>query len=247
MHNPLTCKLEQYTRMSADNRAALDELANSRPRRLLARDDIVREGERPEDMNLLLTGWACRYKTLEDGRRQITSFFLPGDVCDLNVFYLRRMDHSIGAMTAVTYAEIPRATYERVINRNPRILQALTWDTLVTMAIQREWTVNIGQRSAYERIGHLFCEIFHRLRGVGLTNGDSCELPFTQIDLADATGLTPVHVNRTLQELRANGLIRLDRRTLTLPDLAALKRESLFDPTYLHLDREGSHLDANHA
>ncbi|WP_419816662.1 Crp/Fnr family transcriptional regulator [Glacieibacterium sp.] len=233
--------------MSAIDRAALDELVGGRQRRLQARDDIIREGDRPEDMNLLLTGWACRYKTLEDGRRQITSFFLPGDICDLNVFYLRMMDHSIGALTGITYAEVPRATYERVSGRHPRILQALTWDTLVAMAVQREWTVNIGQRSAYERIGHLFCELFYRLRAVGLTDGDSCDLPFTQIDLADATGLTPVHVNRTLQELRANGLIRLDRRTLTLPDLAALKRDALFDPTYLHLDREGAHLDANDA
>jgi CRP-like cAMP-binding protein len=128
---------------------------------------------------------------------------------------------------------------------HPRITQALFWDELVTVAIQREWTLNVGQRTAYERIAHLLCELYLRLRTVGLTDGTSCHFPLTQVDLADATGLTAVHVNRTLQELRRDGLIELQSKTLTIPDLNALRQVALFNDNYLHLDREGAHLDAN--
>jgi CRP-like cAMP-binding protein len=115
----------------------------------------------------------------------------------------------------------------------------------VTNAIQREWTLNLGQRTAYERIAHLFVELFLRLEVVGLTNGGSCEFPLTQNDIADATGLTAVHVNRTLQDLRRDGLVELQSRVLTIPDMKALKNAALFNENYLHLGREGRHLDAN--
>ncbi|GJE44020.1 hypothetical protein AEGHOMDF_3206 [Methylobacterium soli] len=116
---------------------------------------------------------------------------------------------------------------------------------LVAAAVQQEWTVNLGQRTGLERIGHLLCELFIRLRGVGLTNGNSCILPVTQMDLGDATGLSNVHVNRVLQEMRISGLVVLKGKHLTVPDLEALQRVSLFNVNYLHLDREGRHLDAN--
>lgn len=125
------------------------------------------------------------------------------------------------------------------------MMKALWWDTLVSVAIQREWTVNLGQRTAIERLGHLFCELFVRLRGIGLTDGDSCPLPLTQVELADAMGLSNVHINRTLQELRRAGLVVFKGKRLTIPDLAALQKVSLFNPNYLHLDHEGRHLDAN--
>jgi CRP-like cAMP-binding protein len=128
---------------------------------------------------------------------------------------------------------------------NPRILQALLWDTLVSVSIQREWTVNLGQRTAYERIAHLFCETYIRLRAAGQISGSSCDWPLRQIQIADATGLSAVHVNRTIQDLRDNGLIMLTGRRLTIPDLEALKGAALFDPNSLHLDHEGQHLDAN--
>jgi len=112
-------------------------------------------------------------------------------------------------------------------------------------AIQREWAVNLGLRDATERMAHLFCELFLRLSLVGLVSGHSCEMPVTQADLAEATGLSPVHVNRTLQELRRLGLIVLKDKTLTIPDLEALADTAQFNPNYLHLGQEGRHLDAN--
>lgn len=245
MTNPLLRKLEHFTRLSATDRGVLNRVAGERVRRLGAREDILREGERPQDVNLVLSGWACRYKQMEDGRRQIVAFFLPGDLCDLNVYILREMDHSVGTLTPVTVAEISRSTLEEVTLGHPRIVQALWWETLVNMAIQREWTLNLGQRSAFERTAHLLCELFLRLRTVGLTENGRCELPITQAELADATGLSAVHANRTLQDLRGAGLIALKGRALHIPDFRALADAALFTPNYLHLDREGAHLDAN--
>ena len=193
----------------------------------------------------MLDGWGCRHKTLPDGRRQILSFFIPGDFCDLNVYLLKRMDHSIGAITAMRVAQITREEMDALTAAHPRVTQALWWDDLVTAAVQREWTLNVGQRTAYERIGHLIAELFFRLRVVGLTDGDSFDFPVTQTDIADATGLTSVHVNRTIKELRADGLLIMERRRVTLPDLDRLMQATMFNPDYLHLDRDGRHLDAN--
>ncbi|HEX8532610.1 MAG TPA: Crp/Fnr family transcriptional regulator [Allosphingosinicella sp.] len=210
-----------------------------------ARRDLIREGDEPKSVFLVLDGWACRYKQLPDGRRQIVGLFIPGDICDLNVYILKEMDHSIGAITNLKVAEIGRDDFEQLMQANPRVMQALFWDELVTVSVQREWTLNVGQRTAYERISHLFVELFLRLKAVGLADGNSCDLPLTQVDIADASGLTAVHVNRTLQELRKEGLIELQGRKLVIPDLTALKNAALFNDNYLHLNREGAHLDAN--
>jgi CRP-like cAMP-binding protein len=222
----------------------LDRAAAAQLRKLAPGEDLIAEGEEPHEVYLVLSGWGCRYKQLEDGRRQIIGFFLPGDLCDLNIFILRSMDHSIGALTSMTVAQLSRDAFEDMMIGHPRVTQALWWEALVNVAIQREWTVNIGQRNALERVGHLLCELFVRLQSTGLADVDSCEFPITQADLAAATGLSVVHVNRTLQELRHAGLIVLRGKHLTIPDLAALMRISLFNPNYLHLDHIGRHLDA---
>lgn len=245
MANPLIRKLEQFTRLSAEDKRALERAAACKVRRIGTREDIIHEGDAPREVNVILEGWACRYKTLEDGRRQIMAYFVPGDLCDLNIFILRQMDHSIGTLSPVTLAEIPRDAVEHLLDSHSRISRALWWATLVNEAIEREWVVNLGQRTAFERLGHLLCELFVRLRAVDLTRGNSCDFPVTQAELADTLGLSTVHVNRTLQELRAAGLIVLQGRTLTIPDLGALQEASLFNPNYLHLNREGRHLDAN--
>ncbi|MDB5413317.1 MAG: cyclic nucleotide-binding protein, partial [Rubritepida sp.] len=127
----------------------------------------------------------------------------------------------------------------------PRITKSMAWQSEVQAAVQREWTVNLGQRGATERMAHLLCELYLRLRLVGLADDDSCELPLTQSDLADAVGLSPVHVNRVLQELRTSGLIGLRGRILTIPSIDALRDAAMFEASYLHADREGQHLDAN--
>lgn len=231
-------------RLSSADRAFLTRAASERLRKFGPRVDIVREGERPKDVQLVIAGWACRYKQLEDGRRQVVSFFLPGDICDLNIFILREMDHSIGSITDVTIADLSREFFEEISAGYPRIVTALWWESLVDAAIQREWTLNLGQRTALERMAHLLCELFFRLRLAGLTSGDSCDLPLTQADLADASGLSKVHVNRTLQELRSANLIVLKGRTLVVPDLRRLMDAGLFNANYLHMEREGRQLDA---
>jgi CRP-like cAMP-binding protein len=214
-------------------------------REVPARRDLIREGDPPRYGHLVLDGWACRHKTLPDGRRQIVSLFVPGDFCDPDVHILKAMDHAIGAITPLRVAQIGPEDMDALRESHPRLGQALRWDELVTAAIQREWTLNVGERSAYERIGHLMVELYFRLRIVGLTEGHSFDFPLTQTDVAEATGLTSVHVNRTMKELRSDGLLEVERRRATLPDLERLMEETMFSASYLHLDREGRHLDAN--
>ena len=245
MSTHLIHKLEQFTRLSRDDKQALENAASLKVRHLAPKEDIIHEGDRPRQLNLILEGWACRYKVLEDGRRQITNFLLPGDLCDMRMFILKEMDHSIGALTPLRAAEIPSDVILELTHSSPRLSRALWWNSLVEEAIAREWTTNLGQREAIERMAQLFCELFVRLRSVGLTNRISCELPVTQEQLGDATGLSTVHVNRMLQAMREQGLIVLKGKSLTIPDLEALKRAALFNANYLHLDRDGRDLDAN--
>jgi CRP-like cAMP-binding protein len=242
--NPLICRLEQFRRLSAEDKRILERITAERIRVLRPREDIIREGDKPTQINVILSGWACRYKELEDGRRSIMAFLVPGDLYDQNVFILREMDHSVGTLTAVRMAEIPQSVFEDLTLNHLCIAQALWWGTLVDASIEREWTVNLGQRTAFERLGHLLCELFLRLRGVGLTNGDCCELSVTQADLGEATGLSTVHVNRMLRDLRAANLIVLKGKALTIPDLEALMRASLFKPNYLHLSEAERALDS---
>jgi CRP-like cAMP-binding protein len=241
----LVRKLEQFVRLSPADHAMLTRAAAERVRIFGPRVDIVREGDKPKDVHLILSGWACRYKQLEDGRRQIVSFFLPGDICDLNIFILREMDHSIGTITSVTIADLSRDFFDEISAGYPRIATAFWWESLVNSAIQREWTMSLGQRTASERMAHLLCEIFFRLRLAGLARGDSCDFPLTQADLADATGLSKVHVNRTLQELRAAELIGLKGKSLRIPNLELLMSAGLFNANYLHMEHEGRLFDSN--
>ena len=245
LENPLIAKFGRFVTLAAADRTMINHVTSERIRDFAAREDVIREGDTPQHINLILSGWACRYKVLEDGRRQVIAFFLPGDLCDLNVFVLQAMDHSIGAITALTVSEISRPGFDALMRAHVRIPTALWWEQLVAAAVQREWAVNLGQRDATERVAHLFCELFRRLEVVGLVNGDTCEMPVTQSDLAEATGLSPVHINRTLQELRRLGVIVLKDRTLTIPNFEALAQIAMFNPNYLHLEHEGRHLDAN--
>lgn len=236
----LVRRLSGFARLSAEEAEEVARLSDGPRRTVSAKRDLIREGDTPHAVFLVTSGWACRYKTLADGRRQIVALLLPGDLCDLNNHVLRAMDHAIGALTPITYAEVAHDRIAALAAQHPRIGQAMWRQMLAGVAVQREWTLNNGQRSAMERIGHLFCEVLHRLRSIGLAQDDGCVFPLTQNDLAEATGLTPVHVNRTLQEMRAAGLIVLKDRQLDIPDLARLEDEVLFTPDYLHLEeRDG--------
>ncbi|MCJ2143890.1 Crp/Fnr family transcriptional regulator [Methylobacterium sp. E-066] len=205
---------------------------HSRP--VPARRDLTSEEDRPDNVHLVLSGFVCRYKILPKGQRHITALMVPGDFCDLHVAILDEMDHSLGTMTPCTVVEIPRATIQDLTENHPRIAHALWWATLVDEAVLREWLVSLAGREAAERMAHLFCELLLRLRVVGLAEKDGYALPFTQIDLADMLGLTPVHVNRVMKHLRSEDLIVLKKRRLEIPDVARLKAFCDFVPTYLH-------------
>lgn len=244
MPNALTRRLEEYTPLTDADRAELARLCSQSNHTVQAKVDLIREGDAPRSIYVILDGWACHYRTLENGRRQIVDFAVPGDLCDLNLFILDRMDHSICAITRLKVAEVGREVLHRVVTHFPNITTALWWVELVSKSIHREWIVNVGQRSARERIAHLFCEMFLRLESVGLADGFSCDFPLTQNDIAETTGLTAVHVNRTLQELRREGLIVLERQKLKVPDMLALQGAGLFSPDYLHIRRLNRHTDA---
>jgi CRP-like cAMP-binding protein len=239
----LIAKLEQFTTLSSADKQALHHAASLKVRRLKPGEDLVREGDNPKHVNLILEGWACRYKVLEDGRRQITAFLIPGDQGDLRMLILKAMDHSIGAITALKVGEIPSDTVLALTDASPRISRAFWWNSLVEEAMQREWITSLGQRDASEPMAHLLCEWFVRLKGVGLTGGSgegpSFEVPVTQEQLGDAMGVSTAHVNRTLQHLREAGLVIWKGKRLTIPDFEALKAAALFNPNYLHLERDG--------
>ena len=205
-----------------------------RSRQIPPNQDLTCEGDRPENVHLVLSGFACRYKVLTRGKRHITMLMVPGDFCDLHVAILDEMDHSIATMTPCTVVEIPRATIRDLTENHPHIAHALWWATLVDEAVLREWLVGIAGREAPERMAHLFCELQVRLQAVGLAKDDGYALPFTQIDLADMLGLTPIHVNRVLRDMRIRGLITLSRRYLQIPDVARLHDYCDFSPGYLH-------------
>lgn len=233
MNNPLTRKLELFGELPEDDRRLLDAVVAA-PRAVSADQDVIREGDRPDNVHLVMTGLACRYKLVEDGQRQIIAFLLPGDFCDLYVFILEAMDHNISVLTPSTIVDIPQPKILELTNR-PAIARALWWATLVDEATLREALVNMGRRSAEQRIAHLFCELHLRLRGIGLVESDTFDLPLTQSELADVVGLSAVHVNRTLQSLREKKLIRTSSHSTTILDLERLRELSGFNPNYLHL------------
>ncbi|GJE53496.1 hypothetical protein GOFOIKOB_6577 [Methylobacterium tardum] len=234
MSNPLIRKLEAVVDFTDRDRAVLEQVCKS-TQPIAAGRDIIRQGDRPNNVHLVLDGVAFRYKVMRNGGRQIVAVLVPGDFCDLHVAILGEMDHSIGALTPCTLAVIPRETILDLTERHPRINRAMWWATLVDEGTLREWLTNIGQREAAEGLAHIFCELLLRLQSVGAADANSYPMPLRQNDLADVLGMTSVHVNRTLQALREAGLIVLERRRLTIPDVDRLKEFCGFDPAYLHL------------
>jgi CRP-like cAMP-binding protein len=232
MTNVLARKLQQVAPLSADDMTALTDLVRH-VSHAASRQDITSLGCQSGYNFLILQGWSARYKVLENGRKQITALLLPGDLCYAYDAPSHCVDHPIGTLTPVAFARIPLETVRDVTRQRPALEEALRWASLVTHSIQSELMVSLGQRNAMERLGHLFCELYMRLRNVGLTDGNSYDLVITQADLGDLLGLSNVHINRTLRDLRAVGLITLKGRRLTLHDFDALAEASLFDPSYL--------------
>lgn len=233
--NALLARLETFVDLSEDEKALLAGL-NRDVRTFKPKQHIIREGERPEEVHLVIDGWAARFKLLPDGSRQIVAFLLPGDFCDLHVAVLGHMDHSIIAMTQCRIAFIPNMKMNELTSNHNELTKALWWGTLVDEAVLRSWVVN-GRRNAYQKVAHLLCELHVRLKQIGLVSDGRFDLPLTQEDLADATGLTPVHTNRTLKRLRREGLIELRSHILSVLDATALGQAAGFDAGYLHIKR----------
>ena len=225
-------KLEQFGKLSSNERQILENLPIA-VRQVDAGQDLGRDGQRSSHCLLLLNGMVCRYRTMQDGQRQIMSFHFPGDILDLSGLLLGRLDHGIGTLTPVEVAPIAHATVLGWIEHHPGLGRLLWQDTLVDAAVFREWVVNVGRRPILARTAHLLCELATRLRAAGLED-QAFSLPVTATELADATGLSVVHVNRVLQELRAKKLVEARGGILAVLDWDGLRHAAGFDPDYLH-------------
>ena len=233
MPSTLSRKLSAYVDLTSEEISALEKIS-ARSQRVEARTDIIREGDIPADVLLVQSGLACRYKLLDDGRRQIVAFLIPGDMSDMNGLVLGRMDHTIAAVSTV---QLARLSPEQMLDllHHQGIARALSLATLVDQAVLREWVTNLGQRSAEHRLAHLICELFVRMKTVGLTDELEYELPVTQAELGDTLGLSTVHLNRSLQSLKAADLVTFKGRRIVITDIARLEKFSGFHDDYLHL------------
>jgi CRP-like cAMP-binding protein len=197
---------------------------------------VIRAGEELNYSTLLLDGLLGRYKDLKNGQRQITHVHVAGDFADLHGFTLKRLDHSLLALTPCTVARAAHTRLRDITERMPHLTRVMWFSTNVDAAIHREWEVSLGRRSAIQRAAHLFCELHVRLGVVGLAEENGYRLAISQAELAECLGLTPVHVNRVLRDLRERGLVEFRGGRVSFQDLPALKRLAEFDPGYLYLD-----------
>ena len=229
----LARKLNLHHRLSDLDRQAILELPH-KIRRLEAQSYILREGDRPDRCAVLLQGYAFRHKLTGEGARQILAINIPGEALDFQNLFLEEADHNVQMLSRGITADVPREAIEALIAEHSEVGKAILITTLVEASIFREWVVNIGRRDARSRIAHLLCEFAYRLSTHDLTPSGVYELPITQEQLADATGLTAVHVNRVLKSLQAEGLIDRNRRIVSFPNWQALRDVADFNPRYLH-------------
>lgn len=233
---PLLRKLESRALLDDADRAAI--LALPYRLQLAERETyFVREGERPERSCLLLSGFAFRQKLTSEGTRQIISLHIPGDFVDLQGVLLNLSDHNVQALTRCQLAIVARSDIRALACARPTVGMAMWADTLIDASIFREWVVNVGRRDALTRIAHLLCEVARRMEAAGLADRLRYEMPMSQEQLADATGLTPVHVNRMLRDLDRSTLIVRTNRTIKVEDWEGLSELADFNENYLHLDQ----------
>lgn len=237
MNSLLIRKLEQYDRLSDEERQVLEGMV-TRTAVVSKGEDMLREGDRPTESTLLLTGFAARYNLLRDGKRQITAIHVPGDFVDLHSFLVKKMDHAVVAITSCTTGMVPHETLRGISENHPHLARVLGVGIAVDAAAHRQWIVAMGRQSALEHTAHLLCELFVRLQSVGLTTDHSFKVPLTQAELGDALGLSTVHVNRVLQDLRRDGLITWRGETVVIEDWPGLQQLAEFDPTFLSLEVE---------
>ena len=198
MENRFIDKLQGFCTLSPTEVAALAD-ATSRTKELLRRTDLIREGDRPGPVFVILKGWACRYKILPNGARQVLAFLMPGDCCDLHTDLLTEMDHSIQVITPALVATVDRPVMDAMMDEHRGIAKAMYIAQLIDEGTMRAWITSMGRRTSLERVAHLMCELYLRARNVGLNLKPELKLPLSQALLADSLGMTPVHVNRVLK------------------------------------------------
>ena len=233
MANRFIEKLQGLVELTSADVGAL-EMATRSPQTFGPRQDLIREGDQPGPLFVILEGWAFRYKVLPNGARQIMAFLMPGDTCDLNISMLAQMDHSIQTVTSAKVAKIESTAMDELMTHHPRIARAMYVAQLIDEGTLRAWIVSLGRRSSAERAAHLLLELYIRGVNTGFARSHEIELPLSQAVLADALGMTPVHINRMLQSFRRSGAVELKRGLLRILDPAALTRISGFDDNYLH-------------
>jgi CRP-like cAMP-binding protein len=218
--------------LSREEKSAL-EVATTPEKSIKPQSYLVREEERVDALHIVTDGWAFRYATTRQGGRQLSALLLPGDIANLDSLMFDEPDYGIRTITETTVVSLPKERALALAAEHPGIARTFTWLGLVENAILSKWALSLGRKSAIERFAHLMCELSVRL-GVGDGNDSRFTFPLTQELLGDALGLTNVHVNRTMQQLRSDGLIATDNRTMILPNLARLREVGGFDPHYLH-------------
>ncbi len=228
-------KLKARDELSAGQEQAVRNMI-AEVRDVRADKTIIRAGEELSFSVLLIEGILCRYKDLRDGSRQISELHVTGDFADLHGFTLKRLDHSVLALTPCQIALVAHERIEAMTAEHPHLARLWWFTTNMDAAIHREWVLSLGRRSALSRTAHLFCELRVRLGIVGRADDTGYDLPLTQTDLAECLGLTPVHVNRTLKELRTRGLVEFRGGRVAIHDRAGLERVAEFDPAYLYLE-----------
>jgi CRP-like cAMP-binding protein len=231
-YSRLLLRLERFSALSAIDRERIADLplkfVNTPGDR-----EVVSYGYASSRCTLVLDGFLYSHKTVAGSRRQITSFFIPGDIVDLPTLYLPKVDHSISTLGPAVLAFVPHAALKEVLDESPALAQAFWRETLMQAGIFQEWVVNLGRRHAFARLAHIVCELTVRLQAAGMARDLSFTMPWTQMDVADACGISSVHANRVIQELRHLGLLEWDSKRLKIHDWDALVRLGDFNDDYL--------------
>jgi CRP-like cAMP-binding protein len=235
-YSRLLHRLERLNALSAHDRQLVAELPLT-VANFSANQEVARHGEVPSRCTLVLGGFLYGHKHVNGSRRQITSFFVPGDLADLHTLHLAPLDHGLSTLGPAVVAFMPHDAFSDMLDRSPHLTQAFWRDTFIRLAIMREWVTNLGRRDAIARVAHVVCELAFRLQNVELAQNFSFSIPWTQTDLADACGISNVHANRVVQELRRLGLIEWDSRKVTIRDWNAVAKIGDFSDEYLQLGR----------
>ena len=229
-------KLRLRDEISAEEEAAIRS-AISEYRDYAADKTFAKRGVDIHECTLLLDGLMCRYKDLREGQRQVTELHVAGDFADLHSFTLKRLDHHLMTLTPCRVALVPHDNLKAITEAFPHLTRVYWFATNLDAAIHREWELSLGRRSAIARTAHLFCELHVRLGLVGLAQGLEYDLSLTQAELSECLGLTSVHINRTLKELREAGLVEFRGHRVRIADLPGLRQVAEFDPAYLYLEK----------